>query len=44
MNAKKEFLDFIWFKDGTWGERYEYDGAECWEYKKCPPVPDELLI
>ena len=24
------------FKDGTWLERAEYDGAEWWEYKMCP--------
>ena len=24
------------FKDDTWLERAEYDGAEWWEYKKCP--------
>ena len=24
------------FKDGTWMERAEYDGAEWWEYKMCP--------
>jgi hypothetical protein len=24
------------FKDGSWMERFEYDGAEHWEYKNCP--------
>lgn len=24
----------IVFKDGSWLERSEYDGAECWEYRK----------
>jgi len=26
----------IVFKDKTWLERWEYDGSEWWEYKKCP--------
>jgi hypothetical protein len=32
----------IWYKDGTWSERGEYDGSEWWEYHKCPDVPIEL--
>ena len=30
----------IWYTDGTWSERGEYDGAEWWEYKKCPDIPE----
>ena len=26
----------IVFKDGSWFERSYYDGAEWWDYKKCP--------
>lgn len=33
----------IWYKDGTWSERYEYDGREDWNYKKSPKIPKELL-
>ena len=32
----------IWYEDGTWSERYEYDGSEQWDYKKCPEIPKEL--
>ena len=33
----------VWLmEEGTWIERDEYDGSEWWDYKKCPPVPDEL--
>jgi hypothetical protein len=32
----------IWFTDGTWAERGEYDGAEWWEIKECPEVPEYL--
>jgi hypothetical protein len=23
----------IWFTDGSWSDRYEYDGSECWDYQ-----------
>lgn len=31
----------VWFADGTWLERGEYDGAEWWEYKATPAIPEE---
>lgn len=33
----------IWYRDGTWSERAEYDGAEWWEYKRMPDIPRWLL-
>ena len=32
----------IWYVDGTWSERCEYDGSEWWEYKSTPGIPGEL--
>ena len=32
---------YIWYNDGTWSERYEFEGAENWVYKKTPVIPDE---
>jgi hypothetical protein len=32
----------VWFKDGTWLEREEYDGSEWWVYKKAPQIPNRL--
>jgi hypothetical protein len=37
--GSQELLGIIWFSDGTWSERYEYDGSEWWEYKLCPDLP-----
>ena len=34
----QELFGFIWYKDGTWSERAEYDGSEWWEYKKRPSL------
>lgn len=39
----QELFGYIWYTDGTWSERYEYDGAEKWDYKSCPKIPNELL-
>ncbi len=32
----------IWYIDGTWSERKEYDGMEWWTHKKVPIVPEYL--
>lgn len=38
-----QFLDgTIWYTDGTWSERGEYDGSEWWEHRECPEIPLEL--
>ena len=34
----------IWYEDGTWSERQEYDGSEKWVYKKCPKLPTQEII
>jgi hypothetical protein len=31
----------IWYVDGTWSGRGEYDGAEWWEHYAVPPIPVE---
>ena len=32
----------IWYTDGTWSDRFEYDGSENWQYNKCPDIPSIL--
>ena len=32
----------IWYEDGTWSERGEYDGSEWWVHHECPQIPVEL--
>jgi len=39
----QEVYGTVWFTDGTWLEREEYDGAENWVYKKTPPIPIECF-
>lgn len=39
----QELFGTIWYKDGTWSERGEYDGSEWWRYQKCPEIPNEIF-
>ena len=38
----QELIGTIWYEDGSWSERGEYDGSEWWAYKSCPEITDEL--
>ena len=37
----QELYGTIWYTDGTWSARNQYDGSEWWVYRKCPEVPEE---
>ena len=37
----QNLFGYIWYSDGTWSDRSEYDGSERWQHQKCPPVPVE---
>lgn len=41
--GSQELFGKIWYEDGTWSSRFEYDGSEWWEHCKCPEIPEELL-
>jgi len=34
--GRQELFGYIWYDDGTWSDREEYDGAEWWEHQCCP--------
>ena len=38
----QELFGTVWFNDGTWADRGEYDGSEWWNYNWCPVIPEEL--
>lgn len=38
----QELFGTIWYEDGTWSRRGEYDGSEWWDYNSCPEIPKEL--
>lgn len=37
--GSQRLFGVVWFKDGSWLERYEYDGAEKWVLKRTPDIP-----
>lgn len=39
----QELFGTIWYTDGTWSDRGEYDGSEWWNYQRCPNIPENLL-
>jgi hypothetical protein len=40
--GSQELFGMVWFNDGAWMDRYEYDGAESWDWHKYPSIPNEL--
>ena len=38
-----ELFGTIWLIDGSWLNRVEYDGGECWGHYYLPDIPNELL-
>lgn len=40
--GSQELFGMVWFNDGYWMDRYEYDGSESWDWHKYPTIPDEL--
>ena len=38
----QELFGTVWFEDGGWMDRREYDGSEWWETYYCPSIPEEL--
>lgn len=38
----QELFGIIWYEDGSWSERGEYDGSEWWEHNELPEIPEEL--
>jgi len=39
--GSQKLFGLVWFDDGSWLERYEYDGSEQWDLKEYPDIPDE---
>lgn len=38
--GSQELFGYIWYKGGTWSERFVYDGSKRWTHKACPPIPN----
>jgi len=40
----QHLFGILWFTDGTWASRGEYDGSEWWEHNRLPDIPPELFL
>ena len=38
----QQLFGTVWFEDGTWATRGEYDGSEWWEIHTRPDIPENL--
>jgi hypothetical protein len=38
----QELFGTVWFTNGIWMDRYEYDGSESWDIHKYPAIPYDL--
>ena len=36
--GSQELFGYIWYIDGTWSQRGEYDGSEWWDYMVLPDL------
>ena len=41
--GEQELFGYIWYSDGTWSERREYDGNEWWHHVTPPNKSDPIL-
>jgi len=41
--GSQELFGYIWYKDGTWSERGEYDGSEWWKHMERPALDTKIL-
>jgi len=40
----QELYGYIWYKDGTWSDRGEYDGSEWWQHQTRPEHSIEVGV
>ena len=40
----QELFGYIWYADGTWSDRGEYDGAEWWQHQTRPERDVEIDV
>jgi hypothetical protein len=41
--GNQEIFGTVWFLDGTYADRGEYDGSECWRVHGTPDIPNDLI-
>jgi hypothetical protein len=41
--GNQEIFGTVWFLDGTYSDRGEYDGSEWWRTHRTPEIPKKLI-
>jgi len=41
--GSQELFGTVWYEDGTWSSRGEYDGSEWWDFNTVPSIPEGLI-
>lgn len=39
----QQIFGTVWYSDGSWCERREYDGAEWWQHARTPEMPEDIV-
>lgn len=39
----QELFGTVWFLNGDWADRGEYDGSEWWQIRRQPTIPKKLI-
>ena len=42
--TEQELYGYIWYTDGSWSDRGEWDGAEWWQHHTCPDRDIEIAV
>jgi hypothetical protein len=42
--GNRHIFGTIWYTDGSWSDRGEYDGSEWWVHRKCPSLPEGISL
>lgn len=40
--GKQQIFGTVWYSDGSWCERREYDGSEWWLHNELPKIPEDI--
>ena len=41
--GSQQIFATIWYVDGTWSDRGEYDGSEWYQHHVCPEIPEDVF-
>lgn len=42
--GRQKLFGYIWYSDGSWSEREEYDGSEWWQHQTVPDKDADIDV